>query len=326
MPADLDTVDEDGFFIFGRQLNGQGGANTITSDQIDDNLPQWIHLDYSHEKAPEWLRSQNVDDSIIDTLLRAESRPRAIVADSSLVLVLRGVNTNPGADPEDMVSVRILFESNRVITVRQRKLFSAQDVKSDVDKGIGPRTLSELLVTLIEKIADRIEIFVVDMDDQMESAEESVEASSPLQLRAEITNLRRQAATVRRFLAPQRDALETLYRVSDRCLNDDERYIIREQSDRITRYVEDLDLLRERALLLQEELMNKVAQEQNSRMYVLSVVAAIFLPITFLTGIFGMNVAGLPGTEDIRAFWVLSGSMFAIAIGVLIVLRRKRWF
>ena len=136
---------------------------------------------------------------------------------------------------------------------------------------------------------------------------------------------RRQTAAVRRFLAPLRDALESLFRNSKGILDDERSFRIREQSDRITRYVEDLDLVRERILVVHEELLNRVAQEQNARVYLLSIVAAIFLPITFITGLFGMNVAGLPGVDDPRSFWLVAGIMTVVSAGVIVWLRLRRW-
>ncbi|HAD08328.1 MAG TPA: zinc transporter ZntB, partial [Porticoccaceae bacterium] len=136
---------------------------------------------------------------------------------------------------------------------------------------------------------------------------------------------RQKAAVVRRFLAPQRDALDNLFRHSGSLLDTDQAYAVREQSDRITRYVEDLDLMRERALVIQEELLNQIAQEQNARMYVLAVVTAVFLPVTFITGLFGMNVAGLPGTEQDISFWLVSGIMLGTGIGILAIFRMRRW-
>jgi zinc transporter len=133
-------------------------------------------------------------------------------------------------------------------------------------------------------------------------------------------------AVVRRFLAPQRDALDNLFRYARGLLDEEQTFAVREQADRITRYVEDLDLVRERALVVQEELLNRIAQEQNARMYVLSVVAAIFLPITFITGLFGMNVAGLPGTEATLSFWWVTGFMAIISVGVVVLFWIKRWF
>jgi len=78
-------------------------------------------------------------------------------------------------------------------------------------------------------------------------------------------------------------AVEALHRQAGFLLNANELYQVREQSDRITRYVEDLDLVRERELVLQEELLNRISQEQNALTYLLSIVAAIFLPITFIS-------------------------------------------
>ncbi len=77
--------------------------------------------------------------------------------------------------------------------------------------------------------------------------------------------------------------------------------------------------------MVHEELLNRVAQEQNARVYLLSIVAAIFLPITFITGLFGMNVAGLPGIENPRAFWLVAGIMAAVSAGVIVWLRLRRW-
>ena len=89
--------------------------------------------------------------------------------------------------------------------------------------------------------------------------------------------------------------------------------------------MEDLDLARESAIVLQEELLSLIAQEQNARMYVLSVVAAIFLPLTFVTGLLGMNVGGLPGLENSAGFLWSVIVMIICAIGLWMFFRWKRW-
>ncbi len=77
--------------------------------------------------------------------------------------------------------------------------------------------------------------------------------------------------------------------------------------------------------MLQGELQNRLAEKQNARMFVLSIVAAIFLPLSFLTGVFGMNVAGLPGLEYPNAFNILTGSMLVLAIALVAYMRWKKW-
>lgn len=100
---------------------------------------------------------------------------------------------------------------------------------------------------------------------------------------------------------------------------------MREEADRITRYLEDLDLARERTMVLREEFLGQLAQEQNSRMYVLSVVAAVFLPLTFVTGLLGMNVGGLPGLESPQGFLGSVIIMVVAAIALLTLFRWKKW-
>ena len=313
-------------YLFGCTLDGRGGATNVDESIDSATPPHWAHIDYSSAQARAWLAARGLEPFVIDTLIRNESRPHTVTVDDGLLIVLRGINLNAGADPEDMVSLRIWIDGDRMISVRQRQVIAPREVFAELANGKGPKDLAELLTHLIEHLADGITVFVDDIEQRMEQHEADVETGSPHNIRSDVSAIRRQLATVRRFLAPQRDALDSLFRQGKPFLDEDKLYLVREQSDRITRYVEDLDLVRERALVVQEELFNRISQEQNARTYVLSIVAAIFLPITFISGVFGMNVAGLPGLQDIDSFWIVSGVMLVISIAILIGLRWKKWF
>lgn len=239
--------------------------------------------------------------------------------------MLRGVNMNPGEDPEDMVAVRVWLEANRIISARRRRLLSVQDVREELDEGVGPSTTGEFLIALISRLADRIGDFVNAIEDHISDAEDRAEAGDDPSMRKTLSGLRRQIAAVRRFLAPQRDALDRLYRQPGKLLADTESNDLREEADRMTRYLEDIDLARERLLVMQEEFLAMQAQQQNSRMYVLSVVAAVFLPLTFVTGLLGMNVGGLPGLESPNGFMASIIVMVVAGAALLAFFRWKRW-
>jgi zinc transporter len=178
---------------------------------------------------------------------------------------------------------------------------------------------------LVERLADRIGHVVNEIEAAVDTAEEWVLGAFDPALRAELGQLRRKTAAIRRYLAPQRDALDRLYRTPGDLLSSEEANELREQADRITRYLEDLDLARERAVVLQEEMLGQMAQEQNSRMYLLSVVAAVFLPLTFVTGLLGMNVAGLPGTQTQSSFWVSLLLMVGLGVVLVVYFKWKKW-
>jgi len=253
-----------------------------------------------------------------------QTRPRVLPIKEGALIFLRGINANPGADPDDMVSLRLWLTPTLMVTARRqnRRLMSVQDTREMIESGEAPATTAELLVTLLTRIADRIHDKIEDIDEQL-AQYETADALNK-QDRQQLAMLRRQTAIIRRHLAPQRDALDTLIRLPN-LINDSLIFELRDQADRMTRYVEDLDLARERSLVLQDELRNQIADQQGIRMYVLSMITAIFLPLSFLTGVFGMNVAGLPGTEAPDAFTTLMMAMGGIAVVMLIAMLWKRW-
>ena len=317
-------------FLFSYLLGGDGHGTPLDKAAVDswsaDDGPLWLHLDATNEAARRWFESSSgLPGVVIDSLLAEETRPRTLFMDRGLLIVLRGVNTNPGADPEDMVSVRIWLEPHRVISTRRRRLLSVVDIARTLDEGNGPTDPGTLLTMVINRLADRIGDFVDLIESQLDSIEDDVASATIGATRTRLSQLRRQMASVRRFLAPQRDALDRLYRQPAEFIGEDDAHRMREESDRITRYLEDLELARERAVVIQEELLSNMAQQQNTRMYVLSVVAAIFLPLTFITGMLGMNVGGLPGVDSSDGFLGSVIVMIVAAIGLLAFFRWKRW-
>lgn len=316
----LDTNDP--CFVFAYALNGKGGAKSFTES---DGAPTWVHLDYSHASAAKVMIEMGLDDYVIDALTRTDTRPRAVRFEDGELLLLRGINMNPGADPEDMVSLRMWVEPNRIITVRQRRLMAVQSIREELEAGRGPATIPDLIVAVVERLADRVAEYVDDLEAKLVEIEQVIDDQPDVSYRAQIAAIRRQTAVVRRYLAPQREALENFHRSAAPLIGNDTAMVMRECADRFVRYVEDIDLVRERSLVLQEELLNLVVQEQSNRMYALSIVAAIFLPITFITGIFGMNVAGLPGIDYPDAFKLVAGAMIAVTAFIVILFKRKNW-
>ena len=100
---------------------------------------------------------------------------------------------------------------------------------------------------------------------------------------------------------------------------------LREVADDITRQVESLDAARERAAVVQDELMNRMSEQINKNMYVLSVIAGVFLPLGFVTGLLGVNVDGIPGDETPWAFAALCGLMLALVLFEVWLFRRFKW-
>ena len=315
--------------IFAYAFDDSGGAVAIDSRALESRTTDagwlWIHLDRTNQQTEHWLRdSADLDPLAIEALLEEETRPRCVSIGNGLLVILRGVNLNVGANPEDMVSIRVWVDTDRVITLRNRNVMAAQDVRDNIEKGNVPATPGALLIDIADYMIDRMGPVLTDLNDTVDELEEEVLEAPGHELRTKLSKIRRQAISLRRFLAPLREVLTRLY--TDRTLLFDDmcRGHLREIADRLTRYIEELDSARDRAAITQEELAGRMADEMNKNMYVLSIVAGIFLPLGLLTGLLGINVGGIPGTENNWAFTIVCIILVVLAATVLWLFRRFR--
>ena len=287
----------------------------------------WRHLDFTRPESIQWIQEESgIPETAADALLDEDSRPRTVVYEQGILVMLRGVNMNPGSVFEDMISIRIWLEEGRVVSTGRRQLKSLQLLRSAIEKGEGPSDSGEFITQLNEYLDNFINSAIEEIEARLEKAEDQIGSVSAMARNSPFSSLRRQTARIRRYLSPQKEALERLSRVSDKWFSVDDLNRLREQSNQLTLILEDLDLVRERSIVAQEEFLGLLAHEQNSRMFLLSIVAAIFLPLSFLTGLMGMNVAGLPGLEYRWAFWILVVMMLVITAFILLLFRIKRWF
>ena len=311
-------------------LDGNGGANELNWNDANLWTPEqgclWLHFNLDLAGVDEWMRgSSKLNELAAEALLSQETRPRANNLGDELLLALRGVNLNPGSDPEDMVSIRLWTDGKRVISSRRRRLLSVGDIREQMAIGNGPVDAGELLVALIDRIVRRMSDTVDSFEDEVMALEDRVLSGTASTLRYELSLLRKQTIVIRRYLAPQREALNRLVMEKLSWMTSAYQMQLREISDRLVRHIEDIDAVRERAALAQEELLSLVSEQMNERMYVLSLVAAIFLPLGFFTGLMGINVGGMPGVENSDAFWVVVALCVALMLVLAVVFRWKKW-
>ena len=311
-------------------LDGKGGGERLDWAAVERWSPNdgilWLNLDYTLPDAARWLADRSQIDSLIrDALLDDDPRPRAAAMGEDLLLLVRGINLNEGAAPEDMISIRAFVEPRRILTMRHRQSRSILSIAADLERGTGPRHAADLVALLIERVVEHAGLRVDQIGDAIAGCEDQILVETRGELRSQLADLRRRAIALRRFLAPQREALGKLAQVQLPWLDDTSRSWIVEAADRMTRTVEELDAARDRAAVTQEELQSKVAETTNQRLYVLSIITAVFLPLGFVCSLLGVNVGGVPLQHDDWAFWALLGA-FGIGVAVqLWVFRRRGW-
>lgn len=311
-------------------LDGHGHGRVLVwspgQDAPSETGLLWLHLNYAEPSTRDWLLNANVLETLVaEALMDEETRPRVLRHGEGLLLTLRGVNLNPGAEPEDMVSIRLWIEDGRIVSSRKRQLRSVKEIQADLGQGIGPRTCGEFLVMLLARMTENIGAVIEDLEDQMAEVEELIIEQHGEQTRQALVGLRRQAIALRRYLAPQREALSRLVTEQVPWMTNADHFRIRETADELIRHLEDLDAVRERAALAHEELVNHLSEQLNQRMFLLSVVTVIFLPLGFLTGLFGINVGGIPGSDSPWGFALFCLAMVGVMVGIVAIFKHNRW-
>lgn len=267
-----------------------------------------------------------LDALTAEALLAEDTRPRCTPRDDTGIIILRSVNSNPGSDPEDMVSIRIWVDAGRVVTVQRRACVAVDQIAQALQRDAGPKSPGDFLAFLTDSLTDRMQDIVDEVDTHLERLEEADPARSAAALRREIADLRRRVVTLRRYIAPQRDALDVMVAEPFAWMSEIQVRRIGEVVDRVTRLVEQLDEIHLRASIAQETLSGLVMERLTRAMLTLSVVAGLFLPLGFVTGLFGMNVGGIPGREAGWAFAAIALGLVVAGLVALWLLRRNRLF
>lgn len=295
-------------------------------DQLDAAAPAWLHLDRNAVGTADWLEGRlGLPAFLREALMDEETRPRVAAYDGGTLVILRGVNLSPGAKPEDMVSIRLWVEDRRVVSVVLRSLKAVATLERQYDSGRGPQTPSALVAELSEQLTENAAPIVSRMDERLDEIEVEIEAGREKEVRGELLELRHRAMSLRRFVAPQRDALSRLVGTPPAWLVIEDQRKLQETADEVTRLVEHLNFVWERAAMLQEQALARSAEQSNRRLYMLSIIAGIFLPLSFVTGLLGINVAGIPGGSNPAGFLLVCLLLLVVGLLEYLIFRRLRW-
>jgi zinc transporter len=285
----------------------------------------WLHLDGRMDDARAWLSAQSdIPEIARSALLASETRPRSDTIGHGALVNLRALGATPEDDPDPLVSMRFWAETGRAISLTYRSPLALDPVIAHFLGGQisdGGDLVSEVAVHITEQLDPHI----AAMGDALDDIEVELESERLPMLRRKVNHVRSRAISYRRFVSPQRTALERLANEPCEWLDEDDRLHLRDAADRFARMAEELESIRERAAIVHDELTDLRAEQLDSRGLVIAIVAFVFLPLTFLTGLLGMNVDGIPYAKEPWAFWGVVAVCMIMSLGVIGYFVRRHW-
>ena len=299
------------------------GEHIVFDGTAGDEGWRWTHMRRSPEAEAALLADAEIPDAVAWALLEEDTIPRASQVQGGTLLILRGVNLRPGEEPEDMVSLRLWITATRIVSTEVRRLPQTDEIIAEFRNGQAPTSPGAFVLTLVERLRAAAEPVLDRLEDRVSGMEATIARPTRRFARAErieLAALRQDVILLHRYIAPQTVALDALVRAGPDWLA--EAHALREEQEAFRRMTADLDSLRQRAQLVAEEISLVATERTNDIMLTLSIVAVLFLPVTFLTGLLGVNLAGIPYSGEPWVFWAFCALLLAVGLLSLWLARR----
>lgn len=310
---------------FAWQVTGDQ-ASAIPPDEAPEHRADlvWVHLSVSDEDAKTWLaETARLSAYVIDGLTAVETRPRCTVMDDGALINLRGRSSQKGAS-DLLASIRMYARKGLVVSVTRHPLEALETVRRAVAAG-RVADPGDLIAAFASAITEELDPIVAELGDTLDDCETALDAHSAFELRRTVNRVRSEAIGYRRFLNPQRAAIEKLAGLPAEWLHEDDRIHLASAADRAARMAEEVEAIRERAALMHETLTDLRSELIDQRSLLIAIAAMIFLPLTFVTGLYGMNVQGLWLADRPWAFDAIAGFCIVVVLAITGYFTWKHW-
>jgi zinc transporter len=317
--------------IFSYSFNKDGQVSKLDNEQVAIELKNpnlsWVHLDGSNKNTKKWLLKEvnYLDSLIVDALIAEEARPRILKFKNGILLIFRGINQNHQAKSSDMVSVRMWIDDERIISIQKRPMKSIFTVEEEILNNSSVKNSGDFLNNILEETLKNISDYIYNIGDRIDEIEHEVFSSHNIKYRDKIAQTRSQLTIFKRYSLPQKELINNIITCEYNWLNEiNKRYLI-ESHDKIIHIIEEIDEVLGRTKILHDELTHNLNEKINKNMFKLSMIAIIFMPLTFITSLFGMNFINIPWSNNPEGFYIICIVMFIITLIQAILFRKNNW-
>ena len=305
-------------------------VTSIDSGWLDPASEVTLWVDIAAPSVPESLLLSDTfrfHPLSVEDAMSALQFPKVEAYNGYLYVVLHGLDYTKGED-FGTHDIDFFLGRNFLVTVHDGNSRSIQEIRDYCPRnhtilGDGPVALFHRIV---DRLVDRYVPEVEEFEDWMDEIEGAVFGTPTPDLVRDILDLKRQVSALRRIAIPQRDVIGRLARREFTDISTEMAYRFRDVYDHIVRLNDQAMMLQDRITGVLEAHLSNVSNRLNQIMKVLTVVSTIFMPLTLLSGIWGMNVPlpHFPGGEALQFWWVL-GVMVGLTAAMLTLFRAKRW-
>jgi zinc transporter len=289
------------------------------------DTPLWLHFNLSQASTEKWLREHTpLPPEFYEALQQGSRTTRIELVDDALIAVVNDVLHGFSFDPSETSTLWMYVTPTLVISARRKPLKSVDRLRHALQHGAQVQTTVALLNHLLRDQADVLIGILREALKRTDKIEDDLLAGRLDAKRSNLGNLRRLLVRLQRLMAPEPAALFRLLQRPPQWIDELDLQDLRQSSEEFSAVLVDMASLQERIKLLQEEIAAMVNERNSRSLYTLTVFTVMALPINMIAGLFGMNVAGIPMSDESHGFWVVVGLVACVTGIAYWALTRQR--
>jgi magnesium transporter len=291
----------------------------------------WINIDGLHDEKSieEVCIFLGVHKLSMEDILSVGQRPKLEEYTDYLQAVIKLLSIDPVEDTIEYEQLTFLLKGNILVTFQEKTgdVFNSVRTRIKEAKGsVRKKGADYLLYALLDLVVDHYFTILENFSEKIEDLETELLNNPDKNTLNKLHSLRRETLLLRRTIYPLREMVGKFEKLEEPIINSDIKVYIRDLYDHTIKVTENIEVLRDMTSGLLDLYMNNASNKMNEIMKVLTIMSAIFIPLTFIAGVYGMNFKYMPELQTQNGYFVVLGIMLAVFIGMVIFLKSKKWF
>lgn len=317
----------------------QYSTDAVTDEMIDDasslrdrvrpDRVTWIDVQgFGDENTLQTIAEQfHIHPLAMEDVVNVPQRPKAEAYDQQMLLITRTMKM-PNLSRLEAEQLSIIVGPDYVITFQHLRNNRLEPVRQRIGNPaarLRRNGADYLAYAILDTVVDGLYPVLAGLGEQLESLESQILSNPRPTVLGQINTIRNQLMHLRRTIWPQRDAVRLLLAGDNQLIGDTVRMFLRDTHDHCEQIADVVEMYRDTAMGLLNTYMSAVAHRSNEIMKVLTIISSIFVPMTFVAGVYGMNFETMPELGFAWSYPAVWGIMLTLAIGMLWFFRRKGW-
>lgn len=290
----------------------------------------WINIDGLHdEKSIEGLCTfLDIHKLTMEDIVSVNQRPKLEEYPKYIHAVIKDLTFNSEGEFFEYEQISFLLKGNVLITFQERTGDVFDSVRKRLREGIGyvrKRGADYLMYALLDMVVDNFFVLLETFGEKLDEFETKLLENPDKNSLTRLHNFRRESLGLRRTVYPIREMVAAFEKLDEPLFGQENKVFTRDLYDHTIKVIETIEIYRDMTSSLLDLYINSTSNKMNETIKVLTIMSSIFIPLTFIVGVYGMNFRNMPELEYKYGYFVLWGAMVLIVIGMLIYFKRKKW-